>query len=1135
MKQKVLAFFLCILLIIPAAFTAFAAEDPVSGTETTYEVGDILYFGSWPQSQVKDEALIRELDKLTGGSVSLNWREGSSQNYEGEKTGNAWDYSDAIRSWQESVNGSSHEADTYTSEDVQYQGETYRRITFSQYRTTDIQVSSDFLTSFRENPESYQKAAPYVALSGYVFEEPMQEASGYYVNTTYYFKYEPLAWRVLDPKKGLLLCENVIDVQPYNNSIYYNFEEISPGYEIAVSYQSSALTPADDYQISSVRDWLYTDFYSRAFTMLEKESIALGEYSYYGDGFDSTELGGEKSPGEKTTVEDYVALPTIDVLTNKNYGFDWTWERSGGSAGYSLPESQNYKAEATDFAKCMGAEWDPEGYDTSSHYLLQDAIEKPSGKLVCCVDNKQIGYSSPASIMGAYITEISRAGIRPMMRVSMGVLGQGWFYEDGVLTIDDNSAMAFAENQVPWAQYLSAIKRIVVNPDVTRIKENAFRNCLFARSAVIKGSVSEVGNNVFNGCNQLEYIEFEGAAPAFADNAFAGINTTVLYPENSTAWKDAIQSQYGGTIRFRNSDGYTAIKDGWATGNDRNSFDYHSKYKIPIKRYKETFHLKGNVVRLLLANGVNALKGWTGNCFGLAALSAASYYGVYNPFGTSGQKWFSETSYLDTFGNHFYVTGKGDVRDTIERALLLQMSSAVARTGVYEDQDKKDSYYMDLLTDIEEGKTGPLVVKLCGNADHAVVLVPSMLPVYLDDDPEWGTGWVKLALYDPNTPVDTAFDLDMDYRADAYDHESYLYLNTETGDWKLNTYDKKTGYLLKDKKGKYKDSGAGLPIHEIVFYDISKLDAGYLDGSKKSNLWITNALFVGSEEENVYKENAKVLSFESNGTFTITDEEGTIISVQENALTECRSDAALDFISDGEEGNARYLAGFIGKGDITISGDVTDVAVIDLPKEQGFQVSADGAATTVISSDCSRVSVNAVEKTEVSVTCVNAERADSVAAVTQVVEAGNNVAVTMEEDNLVLEAPEGTAATLTYTNDEVTSDNEVTIGAEPETIAIETLRPQITDAGISLSKTAFSYTGKAINPVVTVTDQNGNILTAGTDYTVEFRNNTNVGTASVICTGIGNYTGTVTKTSDCLPFRHFCQPLPEKIFIIEAC
>ena len=49
-----------------------------------------------------------------------------------------------------------------------------------------------------------------------------------------------------------------------------------------------------------------------------------------------------------------------------------------------------------------------------------------------------------------------------------------------------------------------------------------------------------------------------------------------------------------------------------------------------------------------------------------------------------------------------------------------------------------------------------------------------------------------------------------------------------------------------------------------------------------------------------------------------------------------------------------------------------------------------------------------------------------------------------------------------------------------------------------------TYTGNAIQPYFTVTYKN-KTLVKGTDYTVSFKNNVNIGTATVIITGKGNF------------------------------
>lgn len=85
--------------------------------------------------------------------------------------------------------------------DFTYNGTKYRAVTFSQYRP----YWTDNSTSSGTN----------------------QDYNGYTTNNIYYFKYEPLKWRVLDPSTGLVLCESIIDSQAYSNTIYsYGTDEM---------------------------------------------------------------------------------------------------------------------------------------------------------------------------------------------------------------------------------------------------------------------------------------------------------------------------------------------------------------------------------------------------------------------------------------------------------------------------------------------------------------------------------------------------------------------------------------------------------------------------------------------------------------------------------------------------------------------------------------------------------------------------------------------------------------------------------------------------------------------------------------------------------------------------------------------
>ncbi|MFT3952176.1 MAG: CAP domain-containing protein [Oscillospiraceae bacterium] len=64
----------------------------------------------------------------------------------------------------------------------------------------------------------------------------------------------------------------------------------------------------------------------------------------------------------------------------------------------------------------------------------------------------------------------------------------------------------------------------------------------------------------------------------------------------------------------------------------------------------------------------------------------------------------------------------------------------------------------------------------------------------------------------------------------------------------------------------------------------------------------------------------------------------------------------------------------------------------------------------------------------------------------------------------------------------------------------------------ALSRGTYTYTGVACKPTVKISG-----LTAGTDFTVSYKNNTAVGKATATVTGKGNYTGTKTLTFKIVP------------------
>lgn len=101
-------------------------------------------------------------------------------------------------------------------------------------------------------------------------------------------------------------------------------------------------------------------------------------------------------------------------------------------------------------------------------------------------------------------------------------------------------------------------------------------------------------------------------------------------------------------------------------------------------------------------------------------------------------------------------------------------------------------------------------------------------------------------------------------------------------------------------------------------------------------------------------------------------------------------------------------------------------------------------------------------------------------------------------------------------------------GAVVESADIPALSPKsISSATVSLSIASYSFDGKVKTPSVTV-KLGSTALRKGIDYVVSYRNNKNVGKATVVITGKGLYAGTITRTFVINPAKQEIQKLTAK-------
>ena len=287
--------FLCALLVVVLCLTSV----PFGGFDFTaeaadYQVGDIIQFGSYPQSEVKDEALIAELNAL-----APEWDEWTSYGY---YSGNG-------------QSGYVMSGDWMRYADIIYNGEKYRGVKFTQHRP--------FYT---------------FDLSSYTY----QDDNGYSTNMDYWFKFEPIAWRVLDAATGLVMCETIIDSQPYSNTRYLN---ISVSDRTYTDFNDSTYTNyASDYETSSIRQWLNNHFYSIAFTDSEKTEINITNLNNDGYFTSIGTTGYEALDCNETN--DKIFLLSYNEVRNSAYGFSSDASVSGRDIART--------AECSDYAKCQG-------------------------------------------------------------------------------------------------------------------------------------------------------------------------------------------------------------------------------------------------------------------------------------------------------------------------------------------------------------------------------------------------------------------------------------------------------------------------------------------------------------------------------------------------------------------------------------------------------------------------------------------------------------------------------------------------------------------------------------------------------------------------------------------------------------
>lgn len=265
--------------------------------------GKYIYFGYWPQTCERDETVIAKLNEMAGKPP-------------------------LPRDKENPYNWESHEGTTYMWQKIViYNGTKYLGVQMNDYRASGV-----------------------YSLSSYIMK------NGYFTFEVYWFKYEPIKWRILTTSgnSAYIMSDIALDsfsIQPNRKG------EIRDG--LYADYNNSPGVPdgtyANNWEYCFLRQWLNDTFYNAVFNGLQKEIIQTthldntarssnpNDYpKYYGYG---EKAGKNKFADQCKDTDDKIFLPSLRDITTTAYGFNKD----------VLAEDSARNLQATDFAKLHGA------------------------------------------------------------------------------------------------------------------------------------------------------------------------------------------------------------------------------------------------------------------------------------------------------------------------------------------------------------------------------------------------------------------------------------------------------------------------------------------------------------------------------------------------------------------------------------------------------------------------------------------------------------------------------------------------------------------------------------------------------------------------------------------------------------
>ena len=303
--------------------------------------GDVHFsFGSYPQTRVTDEELIERLNEQLNG-VTMNYYPYTCGTDEP---------------------GSQKQCDNMSWADITYNNEKYRVVKIDEYRPKYI-----YRTHEKANSQQFRV--------------------GYDAGNTYWFKFEPIEWRLADGN-NLLIADLVLDAQPFNESLYFNKKGKRINGRTYYVFNDEEMTrPANSWEYSSIRRWLNEDFYNTAFTAAEQRLILDSQIKNNCNYLDMY---------ENPDTTDRVFLLSLSEIRDSQY--------------YLASGEKERRSDCSDYAKSQGAtsNRNSDDYGFSTSWLLRSpGIHSGDISVVLTTGTTQASVNAGAA----------NAGIKPAIRI----------------------------------------------------------------------------------------------------------------------------------------------------------------------------------------------------------------------------------------------------------------------------------------------------------------------------------------------------------------------------------------------------------------------------------------------------------------------------------------------------------------------------------------------------------------------------------------------------------------------------------------------------------------------------------------------------------------------------------------------